>query len=105
MRCKVGDLAVILRADGKFDAQSIGWLVEVIGPGDDWSDEGDSRWHWLCKRVGDGKLPCVNVLTGRGRWAHTADFADSDLWPIRDPGEDATDEMLLIVPSPALEPA
>jgi hypothetical protein len=97
MNCKQGDLAVFIRSDAGNEGrvvtcvrltaieelQLLGWRLDV-GP------------VWVIDQV---------VLTTHGRLAPLA--ADSYLFPIRDPGEDAKDETLQWkkVPTKQTEPA
>ena len=96
MNCKSGDLAVIIRSDF---SQNIGHLINVVKPADmhDYhrAPYGDDRFHWECEVIGGGLVgwddafkvtPCAKGIL--------IAMADSDLMPIRDPGDDAVDEMV-----------
>lgn len=72
MRCKPGDLAVIIRAK---HPENVGRLVTVVRLNDD--------GLWLVEGKGPG-IYC----------------RDENLRPIRDPGDDATDEMVERVGKP-----
>ena len=98
MNCKPGDLAVIVRDP---EDENIGITVAVLKRGrQDWIDDG--RFHWIVKsrqpmltRLYDGHLEAPDLA-----WCRVAHVPHADLLPIRDPGEDATDEMLLLVGRP-----
>lgn len=88
MRCKPGDLAVIVRADN--DPECIGRIVTVLAlrfamgePG--WQVDPPHFWH-------NGAGQRFEVM-----------WHDDDLRPIRDPGEDAQDETLQWLPVPERE--
>jgi hypothetical protein len=85
MNCKPGDMAVYVRSD----SCNLGKIVRVlrfVGKVDGWT--GDDRWLTDSLQVG--------AYGGRTNTAR-----DSNLRPIRDPGDDATDETLLWLPSPS----
>lgn len=104
MNCKPGDLAVIVRFNPAHPHLT-GRIVEVI----------EAAPAGVRFRLPDGRLhnPCspqgwivlfqnpVDMTAMRGRadglYAVCPDFA---LRPLRDPGEDAVDETLLILPAP-----
>lgn len=92
MRCRVGDLAVIVRP--KRNDKNIGILVHVLRPSwlmaNAWHVESIGRPFHLIDRV--------------DQFGH---IEDARLLPIGNPGDDATDETLtwLDVPSKQGEPA
>lgn len=73
MNCKPGDLAVVVRA--RFDPSHLGKIVSVV----EWDDE-----------AGGWKVD-PPIMTAGIPWRAVADHA---LRPIRDPGDDAVDEMI-----------
>lgn len=81
MNCKPGDLAVIVRAP--FDKEHLGKIVKCIG----FSSNYESHW------ITEPKLPRIG-----GGWLS---WADKNLRPIRDPGEDAIDETIARIGKPA----
>lgn len=83
MNCKPGDLAIVIR---DCDGHHQGKIVTVV-------DGACRPSHWLT----DPKLIDPSGLLVE---AH-----DSDLRPIRDPGDDAVDETLLWLPLPTKEHA
>ena len=100
MNCKPGDLAIVVKGrsgknDGKIvrvvrraaNEESIGGFVaRAVG-------HESTNVSWLCS--GNG------LYTGLGEGPLTEwVFRDKVLRPIRDPGEDATDEMVLIAGKP-----
>lgn len=103
MNCKPGDLAIVVRGrSGKNDGKIVRVIrraanEEPIGKflacaaGDELTNV-----SWMCSGN--------DLYTGRGEgplqeWV----FRDSVLRPIRDPGEDATDETLTWLPVPSRE--
>jgi hypothetical protein len=87
MNCKPGDLAVIVNTlpAGKF---LLGRIVEVMHRVED-HDEGPAWWVRLSRDI---RNP-IDGMTGSEGTA-----ADCFLRPIRDPGDDAQDEMLRPLP-------
>lgn len=86
MNCKPGDLAVIVNSN---DRRNIGKLVRVIGP----YEMRPQSW-WVASE---------SVLHGVfSDWPPGAEVGqyDKNLRPIRDPGEDATDEMVQLLGKP-----
>ena len=75
MNCRPGDLAIQIRA---WRPENIGTIVRVLRPVDDWFF---GAGFWEVEGSGNGNVA-----------------ADSDLHPIRDPGDDAKDEMLRPLP-------
>jgi hypothetical protein len=97
MNCKPGDLAIIVNCD--FPA-NIGKLVSVLRPADmnDYHlgpNENDG-FLWECETLSDG---IIGWDEGDSYSANKAGgliaLTDSYLKPIRDPGDDAADEMVL----------
>ena len=87
MNCKPGDLAVIVSG---IPADNIGKIIKVLTVED--------RWYGLAWDY-EGALYGANFPGVR------ADrVADSCLRPIRDPGEDATDEMVELLGKPVAKP-
>lgn len=89
MNCKPGDLAVIVRPEypngDKPDTWALGRIVVCA-----------SLYHWA-------SVPCwrlVEALIDR-HGDELEGIPDADLRPIRDPGDDATDETLLWLPVPS----
>ena len=80
MNCRIGDLAICVRSQVP---ERLGTIVKVVGPA---ADGAPGWWTVECD------LPCPSLLGWRAR--------DDFLRPIRDPGDDATDEMLLIAGNP-----
>jgi len=101
-RCKPDDLAVIIRDP---DIENIGQLVRVLRPAGDhyYIPENElGRLHWECEVLGRVKTiwPWGTGWTERGGCVACL---DADLRPIRDPGKDATDEMVERLGSPYIE--
>lgn len=89
MNCKQGDLAVMVRSDYE---ENVGALFEVL-------EYSPWRGHdWKCTNITRAMTAEGWQKPGAVNWA-----IDADLRPIRDPGDDAVDETLLWVPSPAKE--
>lgn len=85
MNCKPGDLAVIFRC---CYPRNVGKLVQVI------DSHRCSTGEWRIKALGELDTNYGDtVRAGQICWAD-----DCDLKPIRDPGEDAKDEMLRPLP-------
>lgn len=93
MNCKPGDLAVFVHPRGTpniaFDARNVGKIVTVLRP------SGRSGWWIRChtdfhRRYG----PCPA--------GHDCVTFDAFLRPLRDPGDDAQDEMLRPLPGELL---
>lgn len=104
MRCKPGELAVVVAEDMGCEA-NIGAVVRVLADQEterpDWIQSGE--WMVVC----EGRpLACIDVDDGAvyevpaGEWLTAWDH---HLVPIRDPGEDAVDEMVRRVPPPLPE--
>lgn len=100
MRCKPGDLALIVDIDFDIERVDLGKVVRVVQVGEDWSAAGDSRLHWTCDTLGqrihmlDPYLPVWMLSDG----AEFIDIADVNLRPLR--GEDGVDETLRLVELP-----
>lgn len=92
MRCEKDDIAVMVRSDFP---ENIGTLYRVIAY-QPIRDAGD----WKVKTVSRVQTNCGPVGPGEYVWAF-----DTDLRPIRDPGDDAQDESLLWLPVPTKEHA
>jgi hypothetical protein len=100
MNCKPGDLAVIVRSM----AGNEGVVVSIVGPAHEELPgflgclsripECGHLWHCRATRP----IP-ADIGTSDSEFA----FPDAWLRPIRDPGDDATDETLLWLPSPSRE--
>lgn len=91
MRCRAGDLAVVLRGPHR------DCVCEVV------SASGVPDFHWSVRfrspkwwRLSEDETP---VLHTEGL------YSDFDLRPIRDPGDDAVDETLLWKRVPIMEAA
>lgn len=84
MNCKPGDLAVIVNG-GYFDRHLIGKIVRVLAIS---QKEPNICWSY------DG--PRLSTV-----WGAVIGLADEMLRPIRDPGDDATDETLTWLPVPS----
>ena len=85
MNCKPGDLAVIVRSH---DERNIGRLVKVLRP---YERRVDPSW-WISSE---------SVLHGVfSDWPPGAEVGmyDTHMRPIRDPGDDAKDELLRPLP-------
>lgn len=93
LRCKPGDLAVIVTGETPQESEDLGKFVLVIEAGDSYSDEGDSRFYWRCESQ-SGPLWAYDEFFGVKRWWRVteAHISDGALRPIR-PGE-GTDETL-----------
>lgn len=92
MRCKPGDLAVCIAPD------NLGALVRVIRTAT--SEEQYEGEDWLCENLS----PMKDCLTRQTDPAGCFGVMfDTDLRPIRDPGEDAKDETLDWLPVPERE--
>jgi hypothetical protein len=100
MNCKPGDLAVIIK--DKYSPADIGKIVEVLHEGEhEWEDA--EGFHWYVRSVCGPMEVRVYVgeeFSGNLHYDHEAHIPDSCLKPIRDPGEDATDETLEWLPVP-----
>jgi hypothetical protein len=98
-RCRVGDLAVII-ADDHESQSNIGKFVHVMGKpnpeeyqlygGEEWECASES---WLMTKGDEGFM-----LAPPG---DSIAFSDADLRPIRDPGDDAVDETIQRLGTPA----
>jgi hypothetical protein len=103
MNCKPGDLAIVVQ---DFEnPENVGALVRVVSRAD--PNDYDSDIDWDCD--------ALSVISGprsfTGEWftavpgSSDSEFGyrDCELRPLRDPGDDATDETLLWLPSPTRE--
>lgn len=82
MRCRQGDLAVIVRS--LFPAENLGRMVTIVRPG-------DGAYDWEVLSVG-GPLRAVSTLTGLETSSRLIHMNDSQLRPIRD--QEGVDESL-----------
>ncbi len=100
MNCKPGDLAVVVRAGGSPEMLGLMCLVTSVGEFDH-----EGRWTWLCRfqKKTQWDIWVEDVRTGRETMSRNGFMPDSDLRPIRNPGDDATDETLLWLPTPSKE--
>lgn len=93
MNCKPGDLAVVIRCTDATQ-HALGAFVQVI---EYWDERvytrafGIDGWHttWRCKPASGGA-----IVNWQGKRCKTVAIPDFALRPIRDPGDDARDEML-----------
>jgi hypothetical protein len=94
VNCKPGDLAVVVRSTVPQNLGRVFRVTRFVGQVNGW--EGEDRWAI------DADRPLIGVRGGRS-WS----ARDSNLRPIRDPGEDAKDETLQWkeVPTKQKEPA
>lgn len=94
MNCKPGDLAVIVNTTLAASRPNIGLLVDVLA-------FSEATLEWRCRPIQGQRKP----LNGMGLPTDTGHVLvyDRNLRPIRDPGDDAQDEMLR--PLPIKEPA
>lgn len=92
MNCKLGDLARMIRSDFPENIDKLVWVREKasIFVGEDWMCEALQPM-----RSTFGWVPAGSIGSA----------ADADLRPIRDPGDDAVDEMLVLLGSPIKETA
>ena len=103
MNCKPGDLALLVNSD--FET-NIGKLVKVLKTSDESTPEIP---EWECEAIGflrsyqyiDDFLLCERP-TNPGE---LIDIEDRDLRPIRDPGDDAVDEVIQRMGTPHKETA
>ena len=91
LRCRPGDLAIIVGTDGGSSAADLGKLLRVIGPGHDWSPFGDSRNHWRCDTLGQRFSVYVAGMPSFSDGREPVDFPDSLLRPIR--GDDQAESV------------
>ena len=102
MNCKPGDLAVIVGA--KQAPQNNGRIVEVVRAfptGEVWGNnmKRGPAPAWIVRSTGTPLvMKTENVLTGRTwfRLVQERPYSDRCLRPIRDAGDDAVDEMVLL---------
>ena len=92
MNCKPGDLARMVRSDFPENVNKLVWVREkaptFVGEG------------WMVEL-----LQPMKTTFGWKPAGSIGSAADTDLRPIRDPGDDAVDEMLVLLGSPAKETA
>jgi hypothetical protein len=95
MNCKPGDLAVYVGGHLS-NPRNVGRIFQVLRRGNDWH----GQISWWVKPAGEAYSPT------RLKWmSEEGEVLDKLLRPIRDPGDDATDETLLWVGSPHKETA
>lgn len=92
MNCKPGDLAVVLRGGCGLAAANKDRIVEVLRP---YPFIIDGEHSWIVSGGG--------LVDPEGLPCRLLGIKDSDLRPIRDPGEDAQDESLSWLPVPSRE--
>lgn len=103
MRCRVGDLAVIRGL--RIDTQDNGRLVEVLaiipeGPLE-WEDPSGVIHNLVTPAPSVGVVAMGSPFVWDGAIScKYAIFRAANVFPIRDPGDDATDEMVLIAGKP-----
>ncbi|QIM51607.1 hypothetical protein [Hydrogenophaga crocea] len=94
MNCKPGDLAVIVRSG----AQNAGKLVEIARPATQAErkifDHRREGFHWWVCSIG------TPIVDSWGDARMETALPDAWLRPIRDPGDDATDEMVQLLGKP-----
>lgn len=100
MRCRPGDLAVVI-GYLHLDA-NLGMLVDVLRPAVPGQPVAHGTYQgtgegWVIRRAGGGKMKGWNVL-GFPMDVDEACIKDCHLMPIRDPGDDAKDELLRPLP-------
>ena len=100
MNCKPGDIAMIIGVCVPEESVDLGKLVRVIGPCEDFSDAGDSRHHWECDTLGQRLTSQIyddfgNYEIELTDGEETTNIPDACLFPIRDPGDHAVDEMII----------
>jgi hypothetical protein len=100
LNCKVGDIAVIVGAEDPWSEMDVGKFVRVVEAGDDWSSDGDSRFHWAIRSASGGLLACCDGHWQNPTMGSLVDIPDAMLRPLRDPGADAVDEMVIITGRP-----
>lgn len=98
MNCRPGDLAVIVRSEGwglagEIARLCIGRIVQVRFLRPPFNSACPSALVW------DIEKPLI--VSKDGHDFEVTGVSDDALRPIRDPGDDAVDEMLLRVPSPS----
>jgi acetamidase/formamidase len=86
MRCKVGDRAFFIEPDSGLELLDVGKIVRVVEAGCDWSQYGDSRFHWRCEAL-TGPMYAANPETGDVLLCDWLDIPDSSLSPIPGQGE------------------
>ncbi len=94
MNCKPGDLAIIIASSAGNEGKIVR-CVRLIKAKDYWYKPSGQRYEDATWEI-DRLLPDYAGQLGRT-------IGDSQLRPIRDPGDDATDETLLWLPVPSRE--
>lgn len=108
MRCRVGDLAVIVGAASKREAEDLGKFVQIVGRGSDWSYWDKETSHYWAVESASGPLWAETPHTFMGirypRWDRSMDIEieDAKLRPIRP--DEGTDEMIRIAGRPVETP-
>lgn len=103
MNCKPGELAIIVATDIQEERADLGKIVRIIAAGDEYWCIGDSRHHWRCDTLGQRiTTRCLDYFSNTiwlklSDGVETLDFADANMRPIRDPGDDAVDEMVQLI--------
>jgi hypothetical protein len=90
MNCKPGDLAIVVR--GMYSDENVGKLVRTVRLVPLHDADGPS---WEVESLSGFLMHPRVELCGLRGW-----FEDSRLRPIRDPGDDAQDEMLVLLGKP-----
>lgn len=92
MNCKPGDLAMVVKAIDPEDMVLLGKVIRVtsIDPDPRWAG---TLWRYEGERLRDSLGVAIEA------------FLDHGLRPINNPGEDETDEMVLLVGKPEEVPA
>ena len=94
MNCRQGDIAVVIRSNSVPEA--VGRLVKVL-----WLE---TEMHWKVEFIGSPvRVPTIDWIAASLQ--SRCCCADAALRPIRDPGDDATDEMVLRAGNPNHKPA
>lgn len=99
MNCKPGDLAVIVASQA---TENIGCIVEVLDASHPCPCGCTSREQYWSVRC-HGRALVAFDLFGRRSEVKFADCPDRVLRPIRDPGDDAVDEVLERVGAPSYD--
>lgn len=87
LRCKPGDLAIVVRSEAGHEGKIVRVLRFIGVHHAYWAED---LWE-------------TDTLARSALGRLDAYFSDSQLLPIRDPGEDAQDETLTWLPSPSRE--
>lgn len=87
MNCKPGDLAIVIRSSR---GVSVGKVVQCIRP----------LIGYVFQNLGSADAWLTEPMLKGGPYDQETPCPDAWLRPIRDPGDDATDETLLWLPAP-----